>query len=62
MSSLVQHYVRARRPWHLPSLGRPFPVHCSVSCVFVLLDCPGWSSMVLAEKNAHVRAMPRAIA
>eukprot|EP00959_Pyramimonas_sp_CCMP1952_P397739 8334014-Pyramimonas_sp.AAC.1 len=31
---------------NLPSLGRPFPVHLSVSCVcFLLLDGPGWSSM-----------------
>eukprot|EP00959_Pyramimonas_sp_CCMP1952_P252947 5284129-Pyramimonas_sp.AAC.1 len=34
-----------------PSLGRPFPVHFSISRVHVWQDDPRCSSMVLAEKK-----------
>eukprot|EP00959_Pyramimonas_sp_CCMP1952_P141044 2952009-Pyramimonas_sp.AAC.1 len=36
-----------------PSLGRPFPVHCSVSCVVFSPNGQGCSSMVLAEGKLH---------
>eukprot|EP00959_Pyramimonas_sp_CCMP1952_P017876 379150-Pyramimonas_sp.AAC.1 len=38
----------------LPSLGRPFPVHFSVSCSMIQ-DVPQGSS---PRKNTHVRATP----
>eukprot|EP00959_Pyramimonas_sp_CCMP1952_P277085 5792174-Pyramimonas_sp.AAC.1 len=45
-------------PPYSPSLGRPFPMRCSISRVYVSEDDPRLSLIVLAGKNAHVPAMP----
>ena len=43
--------LQAHSMHHSPSLGRPFPVHFSISCVYFSRDDPKCSSMVLAEKK-----------